>query len=255
MTRSVHPAIVLVFLAAIAVPAAAQEWSEDFNGGIPSNWIIEDYLSWPGSWFNWETNDYWSEDNYSSGDGTLAAHADSDKSGTGDYDIGLVTPEFVVPNEAVLEYDANFQKIDFDRADVDISTNDGPWITLLSWNENYGGFRSLPGEHVRVDLSAYAGEIARIRFHYYNPGGDWDFYWQIDNVSVIECGSYIPCDSNCDEAIDGFDIDAFVMALTNQALYESTYPECSYLCNNDINDDGAVDGFDIDLFVACLMDG
>ncbi|MBU0639252.1 MAG: choice-of-anchor J domain-containing protein [Planctomycetes bacterium] len=234
--------------------AAAQEWSEDFNNGIPPTWTIEDYEPF-GSWFTWHTNDWWGEPNYSSGDGSRAAHADSDLAGTGEFDIALLTPAFVVPDNAGLEFHANFQNWSSDRAEVDITLDGGwSWTNLLSWQENHGGFRALPGEYVSLDLSEYAGYTAQIRFHYYDPAGAWDYYWQIDDVSVTECGGFTLCDSNCDGVVNGFDIDAFVLALQSADDYAAAYPDCNHLCNNDINGDGVVNGFDIDSFVDCLIE-
>lgn len=58
-------------------------------------------------------------------------------------------------------------------------------------------------------------------------------------------------DLNCDGAVNGFDIDPFVLALGNEAAYAEAYPRCAaYLA--DVNDDGEVNGFDIDPFVALL---
>jgi hypothetical protein len=66
-----------------------------------------------------------------------------------------------------------------------------------------------------------------------------------------------PCivrgDMNCDGAVNAFDIDPFVVALTDPVLYESTY-ECELL-NGDTNCDGSVNTFDIDPFVLCLTGG
>jgi hypothetical protein len=58
-------------------------------------------------------------------------------------------------------------------------------------------------------------------------------------------------DLNCDGALDAFDIDPFVLALTDPAAYEEQFPECR-LARADVNGDGAVDAFDIDPFVARL---
>ncbi len=57
-------------------------------------------------------------------------------------------------------------------------------------------------------------------------------------------------DMNCDGAVDFFDIDPFVMAVTDAETFESTY-ECP-LVNGDCNNDGQVDFFDIDAFVDIL---
>lgn len=67
-------------------------------------------------------------------------------------------------------------------------------------------------------------------------------------------GSCIPGDANCDGAVDNFDIDAFVFALTSPANYQLAYPNCPIL-NADANQDGAVDNFDIDPFVTLLTGG
>jgi hypothetical protein len=68
------------------------------------------------------------------------------------------------------------------------------------------------------------------------------------------CEGFLRCDVNCDGTVDAFDIDPFVLALTDQAAYEAKYPDCSYLCSADTNGDGKVDAFDIDPFVECLLE-
>jgi hypothetical protein len=61
-------------------------------------------------------------------------------------------------------------------------------------------------------------------------------------------------DMNCDGALNAFDIDPFVLALTNPAAYAAAFPDCNYLAG-DINDDGLVNAFDIDPFVLLLTGG
>jgi len=167
------------------VSGAFAQWSEDFSGGIPGTWTIADYEP-GGSAFTWGLNTDTGDGNYTGGSG-LAAMANSDAF-PGEFDLGLITPAFVVPTvAAMLDYDTNYQNFaGLDFADVDISTDGGStWTTLLSWNEDHGGFFGGPGVHVSLDLSAYAGATAMIRFHYYDPNtDDWDWYWQIDNVAV-----------------------------------------------------------------------
>jgi len=58
-------------------------------------------------------------------------------------------------------------------------------------------------------------------------------------------------DLNCDEVTNNFDIDPFVLALTDPAGYAKAYPNCDRQ-RADINGDGAVDNFDIDPFVKLL---
>ena len=58
-------------------------------------------------------------------------------------------------------------------------------------------------------------------------------------------------DLNCDGDVDGFDIQPFVLALTDPEGYELAYPDCDIM-NADCNGDGEVDGFDIQPFVELL---
>jgi hypothetical protein len=62
-------------------------------------------------------------------------------------------------------------------------------------------------------------------------------------------------DLNCDGLLNAFDIDPFVVALTDPAGYASLYPSCNWLCTRDINCDGSVNAFDIDPFVELLTGG
>ena len=82
-------------------------------------------------------------------------------------------------------------------------------------------------------------------------------------VSMDEDGNGIPdecedCtgqrkgDANCDGTLNAFDIDPFVLALTDPAGWEGAYPTCDLLCVSDCNDDGLVNAFDIDPFVLLL---
>ena len=58
-------------------------------------------------------------------------------------------------------------------------------------------------------------------------------------------------DLNCDGAINNFDVDAFVMAMTEPLDYAATYPYCDRMLA-DIDQSGAINSFDIDPFVALL---
>ena len=79
----------------------------------------------------------------------------------------------------------------------------------------------------------------------------------------LSVATYTPApvgDLNCDGAIDNFDIDPFVLALTSAgenppfASYNAAYPDCDPLLA-DINGDGVVNNFDIDPFVELLTNG
>jgi endonuclease/exonuclease/phosphatase family metal-dependent hydrolase len=65
------------------------------------------------------------------------------------------------------------------------------------------------------------------------------------------CSPCLVGDSNCDGAVNNFDITAFVLALTDQAAWGAQF-NCDFYCANDINGDGAVNNFDISPFVQLL---
>ena len=77
----------------------------------------------------------------------------------------------------------------------------------------------------------------------------------VDAVWVYDrgCGDVPPVlgDLNCDGNVNVFDIDPFVLALTDPAGYALAFPACDAM-NGDANQDGEVNVFDIDPFVALL---
>ncbi|MBL8879137.1 MAG: hypothetical protein JNG88_08460 [Phycisphaerales bacterium] len=75
-----------------------------------------------------------------------------------------------------------------------------------------------------------------------------------DGVIVASDSPFAAGDMNCDGAVNNFDIDPFVLALTDAVAYQNAFPNCS-LSNADVNGDGNVNNFDIDPFVALLSGG
>ena len=61
-------------------------------------------------------------------------------------------------------------------------------------------------------------------------------------------------DLNCDGSVNAFDIDPFVLALTDPVGYQAAWPNCN-INNADCNGDGEVNAFDIDPFVELLTGG
>ncbi len=83
--------------------------------------------------------------------------------------------------------------------------------------------------------------------------GDGDGTPTVD-MGAYEHASHQRGDVNCDESLDVFDIDVFVVALTDAAAYAEAYPDCATRLA-DANADGAVNAFDIDAFVELLTGG
>ncbi|MGI9610006.1 MAG: M4 family metallopeptidase, partial [Acidimicrobiia bacterium] len=174
----------------------------DFADGIPSGWQVKDYEGNGVVWTDMVSSGLGA--NFTAGDGD-AASVSSDEFAFVDFDTALITNPFSLETatSASLDYLVNYQNLGgLDFLDVDISTNGGAsWTTLLSWNEDHpaGGLFTGPGESVSLNLSAYAGESeVLVRWRYYDPNDDdWDWYAQIDNVSVVS-GE----DADCDGIVD-----------------------------------------------------
>ena len=157
-----------------------------FEGGIPGDWSVWDNagngLVWtdiPGSGELF---------NYTGGAGD-AATVSSDQYGPAGFDTEMRSGVISLPanNAITLDYVANYQIFSgADFLDVDISDDGGlNWVNVSSWNEDHGAFRSLPGEAVSLDLSAYAGSDVMLRWRYSNPAsGAWDWYAQVDEVGL-----------------------------------------------------------------------
>jgi hypothetical protein len=80
-------------------------------------------------------------------------------------------------------------------------------------------------------------------------GGTWTA-----NQPCNPCAGLLRGDANCNGSVNAFDIDAFVLALTNPAQWQQQYT-CDILCVADCNCDDQINAFDIDAFVQCLTQG
>ena len=190
MDRSLSPQIEDLDPKPLFITIGDEIFSEDFEGGVfpPTGWTVID---------NEETGVAWGfsadvgETNYS-GTGE-AATVSSDNFGAAEFDTELRTPIINVAGKTNLSltYNVNYQNFaGLDFLDLDISIDGGTtWTTLLSWNEDHGAFRSLPGEQVNIDLDAALDGSSEmmLRWRYYDPNtGDFDWYAQIDDVAINE---------------------------------------------------------------------
>lgn len=133
-------------------------------------------------------------------------------------------------------------------------------------------FEALAGMEYRVRISGYYGDQGTFVVVLdgppsMEPVADCNENAQIDSCDIAEGISqdangngvpdeceFIVGDLNCDGVVNNFDIDAFVLALTDPAGYEASYPDCDRSLG-DVNGDGLVNNFDIDPFVALLTGG
>ena len=167
-----------------------------FDNGLPGSWAVTDNTGLGLVWSNIAGSG--ESGNYTGGGGD-AASVSSDRYGRADFDTELITNSFSLADttSASVDYLVNYQNFAaFDFLDVDVSTDGGgTWSNLLSWNEDHGGFRGLPGIPVSLNLAAYLGASdVRLRWRYYDPTTfDWDWYAQVDNVALT-CNRRPDCD-------------------------------------------------------------
>ncbi len=81
--------------------------------------------------------------------------------------------------------------------------------------------------------------------------GSVNDYGYLLAIRAQECGP-TPGDTNCDGVIDSFDIEPFVLALSDPNGYMARFPGCD-VSSADVNGDGAVDAFDVEPFIALLV--
>ena len=115
----------------------------------------------------------------------------------------------------------------------------GPGVVTISCGEGMLGRQVLPGA---VFNDVFADQYVSDMFL---PSA----------LNDLSSGADLYGDANCDGVVDGFDIQAFVLALTatppDYPEYYAAQPGCD-VWNADCNYDGQLDGFDIQPFVDLL---
>ena len=100
------------------------------------------------------------------------------------------------------------------------------------------------GEYLAIAVDqywAYVGWTSSVADQY----GDI-YFDRVENTTAFPRG-----DTGCDGTVNNFDIDPFVLALTDPLAYELENPGCNIL-NADCDNNGEVNNFDIDAFVELL---
>ena len=142
-----------------------------------------------------------------------------------------------------------------DYMNVEVSNNaGGTWVRMLHLPPFDGWFYDTLHLADYVPLTA----LMQIRFSVMDHPNNSTSEAGVDAVLVnyIECdtGTFSAGDLNCDGLLNAFDIDPFVLALTDPATYSQLYSNCDYMLA-DCNGDGSVNAFDIDPFVLLLTGG
>lgn len=119
----------------------------------------------------------------------------------------------------------------------------------------------IPAGAVRATVSLYYQSFSKeyVEFLRDNGGTDGQYFYDLwDNndrcppelMATVEVPLLVG-DMNCDGLLNAFDIDPFVYALTDPAVYYTQQPNCDWYLA-DTNGDGVVNNFDIDSFVLLL---
>ncbi|MDP2349824.1 MAG: choice-of-anchor J domain-containing protein [Chloroflexota bacterium] len=155
---------------------------ETFEGTFPpSGWTVVNNAANPGN--VWKRNDVWGEVNFTGGTGFSAA-ASSDKagSGSGAFNTELRSPSVVMPaTPLTLKFKNNLRRLATDTGYLDVSTNGGTtWTNLLTITATEVAERT-------VNMATYASQTIILRWKY--TSGDWEYRWQIDDVSLAAASS------------------------------------------------------------------
>ena len=213
---------------------AATIMSENFNGAFPpAGWSVVDNASTGNVW---DRNDAFGADNLTLGTG-YSADADSYATcGPDGWDSELRTPDIdlSVASNPQLSFYSNFQ--DYAGAGdawVYISIDSGStWDTLYHQTTDDSSFDT--GTERVFDLTDYAGETIMLSFRYSDNGNGCAWFWQIDDVSVIN--RLYPENANLlvntvwDDSAPPTDIDTAVLGPTPSQLGSGPldFPEPGY---------------------------
>jgi hypothetical protein len=170
------------------------------------------------------------------------------------YELGLVQADDL---DALIVFDTNANG-HFDGSDRVLYslTPSSPSLAVIPGTSAQG-----PGADVLIGIP---GEPPLV----YVPAAAFGLGSSLDNIDALDlapCTDWLACgeqygiralkgDLNCDNTVGFADINPFVLALSNPAMYESTHPGC-FILNGDINKDEFVDFRDINPFVAVLSGG
>ncbi|MBK8914180.1 MAG: hypothetical protein IPM64_06185 [Phycisphaerales bacterium] len=161
------------------------------------------------------------------------------------------------------------------RAPAFAALPDGGFVSLLGYMPGTGGWPMslVMFDSVGVPLSAPL-TFTKNSFNYYSlatdgrnvmvaPSGTVWIVWQtiLDNqyeYFVTSLRPYAPGDLDGDGRLTNFDIDPFVLALTNRQAYQAAFPHIppeAIDILGDMDGDGVLTNFDIDPFVDALVNG
>ena len=168
------------------VPSTALPYLEDFNNGLSCAWSVLD----PGG-STWEIIDnYQTSSNLN---GTKFAFVDDDGAGSTApaTNVKLVSPVFnaVGYDTLTVEFDHYWRPFTGSAGYVEVYDGSA-WVQVAAYTTATIGAWSNPS-HETIDVTAYQNADFQIRFRYDDQGGNWGWFWAVDNVELD--GALAPC--------------------------------------------------------------
>ncbi|MGE0481647.1 MAG: hypothetical protein AB7Q17_14370 [Phycisphaerae bacterium] len=153
--------------------------------------------------------------------------------------------------DALVVYDANGNGV-FEPGDaVLLSLMEGSTSLGPGWPYHFAGLGNPADIFFVYRTAAGTAAVSRMAFREHLGFSGGVGYADIDALEVLAV-STLKGDMNCDGVLNNFDIDPFVLAITDPAAWQAAFPLC-LLANGDMNDDGSTDNFDIDPFIDALI--
>jgi uncharacterized repeat protein (TIGR02543 family) len=163
--------------------------SEDFGGGIPATWQVEDGGIGGEDAATWTTTNPGNREIGAPFSSPFAI-VDSDEAGQNAFqDEQLITPlipaaECLGQNGRIfLSFANQFHYYSNEKADVDVSTDGTTWANVLRMVGQNDGYPTPNIKSVELTPHLQGASSFRIRFHYYDA--NWEWWWAIDNVQVV----------------------------------------------------------------------
>jgi hypothetical protein len=154
---------------------------EDFDAGLPGDWIIGDYLN---DGFTWMWMQSYGGQTL---DGTPFMMVDSDAAGSGGPHLieELWTPILNAGSAGAIlvEFDHYYNYLGSPEYAAVDCWDGSTWVNLATYMEDHGGWGAP--EHIVLDASAYANDDFQVRW-VYDDGDGWMWYWAVDNVHIYE---------------------------------------------------------------------
>ena len=252
--------------AATAGYGSATIFADNFE--TDTGWVAENLGATSGDWERGVPVDdpSWDYDPASDSDGSGQCYLTQNETGNTDVDGGavrLTSPMIDMSAGGItISYDYFLRLTDttggVDMLVVEIDNNGGmgPWTEIARHDTN-GGLNWRSHTITQADLDTAGVTLSstmRLRFttNDADPQSINESGLDAFVVTSLDCTAPYPLgDLNCDGTLNNFDIDPFVLAITNETAYNAAYPGCNRMLA-DCNEDGTVDNFDIDPFVALV---